>query len=760
MSLKAVQNPHAVVNLLKQWINSPGQGRPSCHFSRRREATPKGQPAPKSTHFLLSGGAYVIDSDMNDEFLWRLAIALNQGFTSTIVETRTDFFKYFIDFDFNQKDVVELHTVRDYVTLLQVVLRKFFPLASNVYFECLVSTAPTKKVKAVDGETELIKSGYHVIYPHLWMHKDQALAVRADFITHLEREFPERSLPLYNHWNDVVDESVYLGSGLRMLSCIKAHACPNKTCAPRYQYGKNKKVPPPPKIPGLRKPSTTAVENGGQDKAAAPTKSDPVDLRKTLTSSTAAAITKQSDTVDPVPAVPPPALQVPEPPCGKCQKGYIFEGRPYFLVAAWDFKADTITRKVKVPDQPSVDTPVLEMTHTRMFEPLPDTAGGSGPVCFPAMPMPQWTPENDDDDDLNLLGDDDDDDDDGGGVPLPDLLYFGDPFSVDPPRNSVDAWKIVRQVHNSLRITSIRMPAMLLEAMREVFQADDGDYLLMSSDLSRDRAAAVHQVCPRFVRPAGATPFARASAALARHSKGQRFYDHKGRPVESASEVRICESVTRGHKAYVTDVELLNEIEQFIRHNVGVRGEEGIRPYAEIEVCDVIFNATTKHPLSYLVSVRGFGSGYCMNRGDDHKSNNIYFTITKAGLVQRCHCRCNTIEHRVAGRCRDFKSRAFDLPPRIKEKLFTDKSGSASSAGLGAGDMYYGGGLALENIQEPVQESVKRFDVQSILQHMPTTLPEGCDDFDSFRAKKREREEHELGLVDPEKRIKAINRAE
>jgi hypothetical protein len=70
--------------------------------------------------------------------------------------------------------------------------------------------------------------------------------------------------------------------------------------------------------------------------------------------------------------------------------------------------------------------------------------------------------------------------------------------------------------------------------------------------------------------------------------------------------------------------------------------------------------------------------------------------------------------------------------------------------------MYYGGGLALENIQEPVQESVKRFDVQSILQHMPAKLPEGCDDFDSFRAKKREREEHELGLVDPEKRMKVI----
>lgn len=58
-------------------------------------------------------------------------------------------------------------------------------------------------------------------------------------------------------------------------------------------------------------------------------------------------------------------------------------------------------------------------------------------------------------------------------------------------------------------------------------------------------------------------------------------------------------------------------------------------------------------------------SRFCANLGREHKSNNVYFVVTRNGLAQRCYCRCNTTEGRAKGLCKDFVSEWVSLDPTL-----------------------------------------------------------------------------------------------
>jgi hypothetical protein len=47
------------------------------------------------------------------------------------------------------------------------------------------------------------------LFLHLWVNNDQALAIRAHFLSYLTKEFGRRQPPLMNEWADVVDEAIY-----------------------------------------------------------------------------------------------------------------------------------------------------------------------------------------------------------------------------------------------------------------------------------------------------------------------------------------------------------------------------------------------------------------------------------------------------------------------------------------------------------------------------------------------------------------------
>jgi len=95
-------------------------------------------------------------------------------------------------------------------------------------------------------------------------------------------------------------------------------------------------------------------------------------------------------------------------------------------------------------------------------------------------------------------------------------------------------------------------------------------------------------------------------------------------------------------------------------------------PYGEIVIKDAYMNTNQTY---YIARTMGRGSSFCMNLGDDHKNNTIYFYITERGICQRCWCRCDTLERRKNGLCRDFKSMPKPLTQNEKQILFGGSGG-------------------------------------------------------------------------------------
>lgn len=63
-------------------------------------------------------------------------------------------------------------------------------------------------------------------------------------------------------------------------------------------------------------------------------------------------------------------------------------------------------------------------------------------------------------------------------------------------------------------------------------------------------------------------------------------------------------------------------------------------------------------------------SRYCLNLGRAHNSCGIYWILTLKGVRQGCYCRCDTLEGRRYGLCRDFKSEVFPVPEEVLRAFF------------------------------------------------------------------------------------------
>jgi hypothetical protein len=74
---------------------------------------------------------------------------------------------------------------------------------------------------------------------------------------------------------------------------------------------------------------------------------------------------------------------------------------------------------------------------------------------------------------------------------------------------------------------------------------------------------------------------------------------------------------------------------------------------------------------NYFVQTRGEGSNYCMNVGRNHNSASNWFSLSKKGIVQRCHCSCKS-KSPDKGPCKDYKSPPQIIPADLYDLLFTN----------------------------------------------------------------------------------------
>jgi hypothetical protein len=142
-----------------------------------------------ATHLLLDGGSL----KESEGFFEAYVRDLLHGHRLCVVERKTHVFRFFVDVDF----VSDEHEL-DFVKVVQVI-HGIVSLGP-----CVLARARPRKVP--DGQ----KYGMHIIWPESFVTKEKAQGIRMKILSEMGPD-----------WEKVIDGSVYLGSGLRMLWSFK-----------------------------------------------------------------------------------------------------------------------------------------------------------------------------------------------------------------------------------------------------------------------------------------------------------------------------------------------------------------------------------------------------------------------------------------------------------------------------------------------------------------------------------------------------------
>ena len=208
-----------------------------------------GSATRQPTHVTMNNGRFHIPDKDEAEFLRWYALSVSLNKRLWFVEQLTPVFRYFVDLDFAQLVGIPERAIEATAKTVQLTLRNFFPslndndetvMTSNGEtrnskpedaLRAIVCTTNYKYIKAKDGKPEMVKTGVHILWPNIFLTRDDALDIRESLVVQLEQEFGKRVHPL-NSWQDVVDSSVYgsgnsgtKGSGLRMVGSRKTDIC-------------------------------------------------------------------------------------------------------------------------------------------------------------------------------------------------------------------------------------------------------------------------------------------------------------------------------------------------------------------------------------------------------------------------------------------------------------------------------------------------------------------------------------------------------
>lgn len=194
----------------------------------------------------------------NEEYFLKLyALCYLQGKKMWFIETRTPTFRFFMDLDFEQPESLTPLKIELIAFVVNRSIKKFY-VEGNTRMICC--TTSFKKVQCsgciceCNGDAKCIackgtgrtgknakgkecdkcggihpikkKTGVHLIWPEIYVSTQQCLDMRETVIADLIGTFGQRTTP-FNDWSEVVDNSVYRMSGLRMVGSRKAEVCPN-----------------------------------------------------------------------------------------------------------------------------------------------------------------------------------------------------------------------------------------------------------------------------------------------------------------------------------------------------------------------------------------------------------------------------------------------------------------------------------------------------------------------------------------------------
>tara|TARA_B100001769_G_scaffold254931_1_gene231068 strand:+ start:2144 stop:3385 length:1242 start_codon:yes stop_codon:yes gene_type:complete len=161
------------------------------------------------THFLLDGGKLDISKDYE---IFQEMYSKYINCKNCIVERKTNVFKFFIDFDFNSTEIID---ISNYIKIIQDVIQHIY---QKTYI-CIITTADKCKENIKSG-VKYFKQGYHLHWPDIFVDKDIAKSIRKNIIVRLTTEFGKIE-NCYDNWDKIIDKCVYDANGLRLIGSDK-----------------------------------------------------------------------------------------------------------------------------------------------------------------------------------------------------------------------------------------------------------------------------------------------------------------------------------------------------------------------------------------------------------------------------------------------------------------------------------------------------------------------------------------------------------
>ena len=169
-----------------------------------------------ATHYLLDGGIWKVPMDKYQEFLQLLSVDLTNGEYYYISENRTKVFRFICDLDFYDDSIITIPQIERVVNIIQEIIQEY-------YSDKLVIICGTESKTVTIDSNEYTKTGFHLVWPKIWITVEHAKELRIKFIEKLTSTFGQRDL--VNSWEEVVDLAVYEDNGLRMIGCRKMSPC-------------------------------------------------------------------------------------------------------------------------------------------------------------------------------------------------------------------------------------------------------------------------------------------------------------------------------------------------------------------------------------------------------------------------------------------------------------------------------------------------------------------------------------------------------
>lgn len=173
----------------------------------------------KPNFLSLVGGSWYIPKSEMFEFYNIIRRMIVANIPLSIVEVRTEIFKYFIDLDIMSPQAILAQTLHKIALIIHKCIQNecLNLMGTSVNPTQYGYMAPPREIP----QKGCIKTGVHIYYPELHVNNEQALELRKRLIICF------KLIPELNsiNWEDVIDQSVYKSSGLRLPHIPKLKRC-------------------------------------------------------------------------------------------------------------------------------------------------------------------------------------------------------------------------------------------------------------------------------------------------------------------------------------------------------------------------------------------------------------------------------------------------------------------------------------------------------------------------------------------------------